>query len=69
LILSDKFVFSGDGSIQPGSYPQFPNPAPIDGVVTKWYNAANDTYYTASEIPEPEDGTVTYVAAIPPVNP
>jgi surface protein len=69
LILGGKFVFAGDGSIPSTHYPVFPNPAPIDGQATKWYNAANDTYYDASEIPEPNGETVIYIAAVPPVNP
>ena len=64
LVLGEKFVFSGDGSISQNGYPRFPNPAPIDGQATKWYNAENDTYYAPSEIPEKT--AATYVAAIPP---
>lgn len=66
LILGENFCFNGDGTVK---YPvTLPNPGDIDGQTALWYNEANDTYYTASEIPEPKpgDGTVTYVAAIPP---
>jgi surface protein len=69
LILGKNFRFAGNGKVTEQNQPKFPNPAPIDGQATKWYNAANDTYYTAAEIPEPNGETVTYVAAIPPVNP
>ena len=69
IILGPNFRFAGNGQVTEQYQPKFPNPAPIDGQATKWYNAANDTYYTAAEIPEPNGETVTYVAAIPPVNP
>jgi surface protein len=69
IILGPNFRFGGNGQVAEQYQPKFPNPAPIDGQATKWYNAANDTYYTAAEIPEPNGETVTYVAAIPPVNP
>ena len=68
LILGGNFDFNGDGSITTG-YPRLPNPAAINGETTMWYNIANDTYYSASDIPEPEGVTVTYVAANPPANP
>ena len=69
LTLGEDFVFSGDGSIPATHYPKFPSPAAIDGQATKWYNAANGTYYSGSEIPEPNGVMVTYVAAVPPASP
>ena len=68
LILGANFDFNGNGSIADGAL-HLPNPAAIDGQATKWYNAADDTYYTGAEIPEPNGVTVTYVAAIPPAAP
>ena len=65
LTLGEKFDFDGNGSVTAKA--TLPNSAAIDGVTSKWYNAANDTYYAASEIPELT--AATYVAAIPPVNP
>ena len=67
LTLGEKFVFAGNGSIQPSGYPSFPNPAAIDGQAAKWYNAETDTYYAPSEIPEKT--AATYIAAVPPANP
>ncbi len=66
LTLGANFDFNGDGSITPttGAYPSLPNPAAIDGQATLWYNAANDTYYTAAEIPE--ETAATYIAAVKP---
>ena len=69
IILGPNFRFAGNGQVTEQYQPKFPNPVSIDGQAAKWYNAANDTYYTAAEIPEPNGETVTYVAAIPPVNP
>ena len=51
LILGEKFVFSGDGSIPATHYPQFPNPAAKEGYVAKWQNADTKQLYLASEIP------------------
>jgi surface protein len=67
LILGKNFSRNGNGATTVAA--ALPNPAPIDGQATKWYNAANDTYYDASEIPEPNGETVIYIAAVPPVNP
>ena len=62
LVLGADFSFDGDGKVTTESYKvSLPNPAKIDGNETKWYNAANDTYYTASGIPEKT--AATYVAA------
>ena len=70
MTLGKDFSFDGDGKVTKEAYKaKLPAPAAIDGEATKWYNAANNTYYTASEIPEPGDDAVTYVAAIPPANP
>ena len=68
LTLGADFDFNGDGSITTtsGSLPSLPNPAPIDGQPTVWYNAANDTYYTASEIPE--ETAATYIAVVKPAD-
>ena len=51
LILGEKFVFSGDGSIPAANYPKFPNPAAKEGYVAKWQNADTKQLYLASEIP------------------
>ncbi len=64
LILGANFDFDGNGTVT--AVCALPNPGEIDGAATKWYNAANDTYYAASEIPEPEDVAMTYVAAVSP---
>ena len=69
IILGPNFRFAGNGQVEEQHQPKFPNPAPINGQATMWYNAANGTYYTAAEIPEPNGETVTYVAAVPPVPP
>ena len=66
LTLGGNFDFNGNSDSNGRVW--LPNPGTIDGQATKWYNAANGTYYTAAEIPEPGDEAVTYVAAIPPVN-
>jgi len=70
LILGANFDFNGNGSINStkNGYPRFPSPVAIDGKATVWYNVSSNTYYTASEIPEPDGVTATYVAAIPPAN-
>ena len=65
LTLGENFDFDGNGTVKAKA--TLPNPAAIDGVDTKWYNAENDTYYAASEIPEKT--AATYVAAVPPANP
>ena len=65
LILGENFDFDGDGTVS--ATVSLPNPVKIDGQETKWYNAANDTYYVASEIPA--ETAATYVAAVPPANP
>ena len=65
LVLSDKFDFDGNGTVTATA--TLPNPGKVDGQTAMWYNAANDTYYAASEIPEKT--SATYVAAIPPTNP
>ncbi len=67
LIIGKDFDFNGNSDSN--RRVSLPNPGTINGQTTKWYNAANDTYYTASEIPEPNGVTVTYVAAVPPANP
>ena len=67
LIIGPNVVFSGNGTVAEGHQIKLPNPVPIDGVATKWYNAENDTYYDASEIPEKV--AATYVAKVPPVTP
>ena len=70
LVLGENFSFDGDGKVTTAGYKcVLPNPAPIDGQATKWYNAETDTYYDASEIPQHTDKAVTYVAAVPPANP
>jgi surface protein len=64
LVLGENFSLVGDGTLTAGQYAVLPKPAAIDGVATKWYNAANDTYYTASEIPGLT--AATYIAAVEP---
>jgi surface protein len=58
LVLGEKFSFKGNGKAAPVS---FPNPGAVDGQAAVWYNAENDSYYAASEIPE--GVAATYVAA------
>ena len=60
LILGEKFVFSGDGSIPATHYPKFPNPAAKEGYTAKWQNVETGVVYDASEIPE--EVAATYVA-------
>lgn len=62
LVLGENFDFDGNGTVS--SVANLPDPAKIGGQTTKWYNAENDTYYTASEIPEKT--AATYVAAVAP---
>ena len=61
LTLGQYFDFDGDGTVTAKA--TLPNLAAIDGQAAKWYNAANNTYYDAAEIPELT--AATYVAAIP----
>ena len=61
LILGENFVFDGDGTAS--AVCKLPNPGKIDGQTTVWYNEANDTYYTADQIPE---GAATYIAVVKP---
>ncbi len=65
LVLGENFDFDGNGTVT--HVAKLPSPAKIDGQATKWYNAENDTYYAASEIPD--HTAATYVAAVPPANP
>ena len=68
LVIGADFSFDGDGKVTDADNKvTLPNPGPIDGQATKWYNEANDTYYDASEIPE--EIAAVYVAKVPPVNP
>ena len=52
LIMSDKFVFAGDGSLQPGNYPKFPNPAPKEGYTAMWRNVETGELFLGKDIPE-----------------
>ena len=52
LIMSDKFVFAGDGTLQPGNYPKFPNPAPKEGYTAMWRNVETGELFLGKDIPE-----------------
>jgi len=67
LIIGKDFDFNGNSDSN--APVRLPNPGNVDGQSAMWYNAANDTYYNAADIPEPNGVTVTYVAAVPPTNP
>jgi surface protein len=60
LILGEKFVFAGDGSIPAANYPKFPNPAAKEGLTAMWRNVATGERYLAKDIPE--GVAATYVA-------
>ena len=68
LVIGADFSFDGDGKVTDADNKvTLPNPGPIDGQATMWYNEANDTYYDASEIPE--EVAAVYIAKVPPANP
>ena len=52
LILGEKFVFAGDGSIPAANYPKFPDPAAKEGYTAKWQNVDTKETYLAKDIPE-----------------
>ena len=52
LIMSDKFVFAGDGTLQPGNYPKFPNPAAKEGYTAMWRNVETGELFLGKDIPE-----------------
>jgi hypothetical protein len=62
LILGENFDFDGNGTVSHTC--SLPNPGKIDGQTTVWYNAENDTYYAASEIPD--ETVATYIAVVKP---
>ena len=64
LSLGAEFSFNANGNVTTANTVSLPDPGKIDGQTTVWYNAANDTYYTAAEIPEKT--AATYIAVVQP---